>query len=121
MGDAVTGVADDISSLYYNPAGLSNLERPKMMASHSLFYTGLSDGSNLGLSAVGLAMPIGSGRGGVLGAAWQQFSLSGVYYEQTGQVSWGYLFPKNSKYEKFSVGGSVKYLNHGFYPPTRNL
>src|SRR3989338_9191436 len=59
MGDAVTGVADDISSLYYNPAGLSNLERPKMMASHSLFYTGLSDGSNLGLSAVGLAMPIG--------------------------------------------------------------
>src|SRR3989338_1408380 len=59
MGDAVTGVADDISSLYYNPAGLSNLERPKMMASHSLFYTGLSEGSNLGLSAVGLAMPIG--------------------------------------------------------------
>lgn len=114
MGDAVTGVADDISSLYYNPAGLSNLERPKMMASHSLFYTGLSDGSNLGLSAVGLAMPIGSGRGGTLGAAWQQFSLSGVYYEQTGQVSWGYRFPKNTKYEKFSVGGSIKYLNHGF-------
>ena len=114
MGDAVTGVADDISSLYYNPAGLSNLERPKMMASHSLFYTGLSDGSNLGLSAVGLAMPIGSGRGGTLGAAWQQFSLSGVYYEQTGQISWGYRFPKNTKYEKFSVGGSIKYLNHGF-------
>jgi len=114
MGDAVTGVADDISSLYYNPAGLSNLERPKMMASHALFYTGLSDGSNLGLSAVGLAMPIGGGRGGTLGAAWQQFSLSGVYYEQTGQVSWGYRFPKNTKYEKFSVGGSIKYLNHGF-------
>jgi len=122
MGDAVTGVADDISSLYYNPAGLSNLERPKMMASHSLFYTGLSDGSNLGLSAVGLAMPIGGGRGGTLGAAWQQFSLSGVYYEQTGQVSWGYRFPKNTKYEKFSVGGSIKYLNHGFtrLPETYN-
>lgn len=114
MGDAFTGVADDISSIYYNPAGLSSLERPKVLASHSLFYTGLSDGSNLGLSALALAVPITSGRNGTLGVSWNQFSLSGVYYEQTGQVSWGYRFPKNTKYEKFSVGGSLKYLNHGF-------
>ncbi|MDO8805096.1 MAG: hypothetical protein Q7R35_11740 [Elusimicrobiota bacterium] len=114
MGDAVTGVADDISAIYYNPAGLSSLERPKMMASHALFYTGLSDGSSLGLSAVALAVPIASGRNGTLGVAWQQFSLSGVYFEQTGQVSWGYRFDKGTKYEKFSVGGTMKYLNHGF-------
>ena len=114
MGDAVTGVADDISALYYNPAGLSNLERPRVMASHSLFYTGLSDGSNLGLSAIALAVPIANGRNGTLGAAWQQFSLSGVYFEQTGQVSLGYRFEKNSKYEKFSVGATLKYLSHGF-------
>jgi tetratricopeptide (TPR) repeat protein len=114
MGDAVTGVADDISTIYYNPAGLSNLERPKVLASHSIFYTGLSDGSNLGLSAVALSVPIASGRSGTLGVAWQQFSLSGVYFEQTGQVSWGYRFEKNTKYEKFSVGGTVKYLSHGF-------
>ncbi len=114
MGDAVTGVADDISAVYYNPAGLSSLERPKMLTSYALFYTGLSDGSNLGLSAIALAVPIANGRNGTLGVAWQQFSLSGVYYEQTGQVSWGYRFPKNTKYEKFSIGGTVKYLNHGF-------
>ena len=114
MGDAVTGVADDISAVYYNPAGLSNLERPKMMASHSLFYTGLSDGSSLGLSAVALAVPIASGRNGTVGVAWQQFSLSGVYYEQIAQVSWGYRFEKNTKNEKFSVGGTLKYLSHGF-------
>ncbi len=114
MGDAVTGVADDISAIHYNPAGLSNLERPKLLASHSLFYTGLSDGSSLGLSAVALALPITGGRNGTLGVAWQQFSLSGVYYEQTGQISWGYRFPKASKFGKFSIGGTLKYLSHGF-------
>ncbi|OIO02503.1 MAG: hypothetical protein AUJ51_06100 [Elusimicrobia bacterium CG1_02_56_21] len=114
MGDAFTGVADDISSVYYNPAGLSNLERPKMMASHALFYSGLSDGSNLGLSAAALAVPLSNGRNGTLGTAWQQFSLSGVYFEKTGQVSWGYRFEKGTKYEKFSVGGTLKYLSHGF-------
>ena len=104
MGDAFTGVADDISAVYYNPAGLSNLERLKVMASHSMFYSGLSDGS----------MPLSNGRGGTLGAVWQQFSLSGVYYEKTGQVSWGYRFDKRSKYEKLSLGASLKYLSHGF-------
>lgn len=115
MGDAFTGVADDISALYYNPAGLAYIERPKALASHSIFHTGLSDGSSLGTSVAALAFPItASGRNGTLGLAWQQFSLSGLYYEKTGQVSWGYRFDKNTRYEKLSVGGSLKYLSHGF-------
>ncbi|MDD2804352.1 MAG: type IX secretion system membrane protein PorP/SprF [Elusimicrobiales bacterium] len=114
LGDAFTGVADDISAVYYNPAGLSSIERTKVLASHSLFYTGLSDGSNLGLSVAALAVPIGSGRNGTLGVAWQQFSLSGIYFEKTGQVGWGYKFDKGSKYSNLSVGGSLKYLSHGF-------
>jgi len=114
MGDAFTAVADDVSAAYYNPAGLSNIERPKMLASHALFHTGLSDGSNLGLSGLAFATPISNGRNGTIGVLWQQFSLSGVYSEQTGQVSWGYRFAKESPYEKFSLGASVKYLSHGF-------
>jgi len=115
MGDAFTGVADDISALYYNPAGLAYIERPKALASHSIFHTGLSDGSSLGTSVAALAFPLtASGRNGTLGLAWQQFSLSGLYYEKTGQVSWGYRFDKNTRYEKLSVGGSLKYLSHGF-------
>jgi tetratricopeptide (TPR) repeat protein len=114
MGDAFTAVADDASAAYYNPAGLSNVERTKIMASHALFHTGLSDGSNLGMSGLAFATPITSGRNGTLGVLWQQFSLSGVYSEQTAQVSWGYRFDKQSAYEKFSLGASVKYLSHGF-------
>lgn len=114
MGDAVTGVADDVSAVYYNPAGLGGLERPKALASHSLFHGGLSDGSSLGLSVAALAVPIGDGRHGTIGAAWQDFSLSGVYYEKTGTVAWGYRFDRSSRYEKLSVGASLKYLSHGF-------
>lgn len=114
MGDAFTGVADDVSAVYYNPAGLASVERVKALASHSLFYTGLSDGSNLGLSAAAVAAPIGNGRNGTLGLAWQQFSLSGVYYEKTGQASWGYKFDRNGPYRNLAVGGSLKYLGHGF-------
>ena len=114
MGDAVTGVADDVSSVYYNPAGLGGLERPKALASHSLFHGGLSDGSSLGLSVAALAVPIGNGRHGTIGAAWQDFSLSGVYYEKTGTVAWGYRFDRGSRYEKLSVGATLKYLSHGF-------
>jgi tetratricopeptide (TPR) repeat protein len=114
MGDAFTGVADDISSIYYNPSGLSTLERPKAMASHALFYSGLSDGSNLGLSAAAFAVPLSNGRAGVMGVLWQQFALSGVYSEKTAQLSWGYRFDKRSAFEKFSLGTSLKYLSHGF-------
>jgi len=114
MGDAFTGVADDISSIYYNPAGLSAIERPKAIAAHSMFYSGLSDGSNLGLSAAAFAVPLSNGRGGTIGGLWHQFSLSGVYSEKTAQVSWGYRFDRRSRYEKFSVGASLKYLSHGF-------
>lgn len=114
MGDAFTGVADDISSIYYNPAGLGGLERPKALASHSIFYTGLSDGSNLGLSAAAFTMPLAGGRSGVIGALWQQFALSGVYSEKTAQLSWGYRFNSRSPYEKLSFGASAKYLTHGF-------
>lgn len=115
LGDAFTGVADDVSSVYYNPAGLGGIERLKLLAGHSLFHTGLSDGSNLGLSAAAAAIPLGgAGRNGTLGLGWQQFALSGIYSEKTAAVSWGYRFDRNSPYEKLSVGASLKYLSHGF-------
>lgn len=117
MGDAFTAVADDVSAIYYNPAGLSNLERPKALASHSMFHTGLSDGSSLGLSVGAFAMPLLDGRGGTVGASYQEFSLSGLYFEKTAMLSWGYRFDKQGRYNKLSVGGNLKYLSHGFTRP----
>ncbi|MCX5785385.1 MAG: hypothetical protein NTX59_06825 [Elusimicrobia bacterium] len=114
MGDAFTAVADDINAIYYNPAGLADIGRPKAMASHSILYSGLSDGSSLGLSNAAFAMPLDNGRLGGLGFLWNQFSLSGIYAEKAMQLSYGYRFPKGTSLEKFSVGTSLKYLTHSF-------
>ena len=114
MGNAFAAVADDVNSVYYNPAGLSSLERPKLMASHALLFAGLSDGSNLGLSNLTAAFPLREGRLGTVGGLWNQFSLSGVYSERTLQASYGYRFPKTSKLSKLASGASFKYLSHSF-------
>lgn len=114
MGNAFVAVADDVNSVYYNPAGLSSLERPKFMASHAMLFAGLSDGSNLGLSNLTAAFPLREGKLGTVGGLWNQFSLTGVYFERTLQASYGYRFPKTSKLSKFAAGASFKYLTHSF-------
>ncbi|MBU2574904.1 MAG: type IX secretion system membrane protein PorP/SprF [Elusimicrobia bacterium] len=114
MGNAFVAIADDASSVYYNPAGLAFVERPKVMASHSMLYSGLDDGSNLGLTNLVIAAPIWGGRLGTAGFLWSQFSLSGVYTESALQASYGFRLPKNTPFEKFAAGASVKYLTHSF-------
>ncbi|MBI4656964.1 MAG: type IX secretion system membrane protein PorP/SprF [Elusimicrobia bacterium] len=114
MGNAFTAVADDINSVYYNPAGLSSVERPKVMASYTSLLSGLTDGSSLSMMNISLAVPIESGKNGAMGALWHKFGVSGVYMEQTLHASYGYKFPKNHVLEKFSVGASIKYLGHSF-------
>ncbi|MCD6507794.1 UPF0164 family protein [Candidatus Poribacteria bacterium] len=41
MGEACVGMADDISSLSLNPAGLSGLNSPQLMASHYEWFGGI--------------------------------------------------------------------------------
>lgn len=114
MGNAFVSIADDINSIHYNPAGLGELQRPKAMASHSIIFSGLSDGSSLGLTNVALSIPIRSGKGGNFGGLWNQFRLSGVYDEKTLQLSYGYSFSKEHILNKISFGASLKYLTHSF-------
>ncbi|MBU2529840.1 MAG: hypothetical protein KKD35_02270, partial [Elusimicrobia bacterium] len=113
MGNAFVAVADDVHSVYYNPAGLSNIERPKVMVSHAILYSGLSDGSDLGISNMAFALPL-QGNRGTLGFLWNQFSLSGLYSEETIHISYGYKFSKTSLLRKFALGSSLKYLSHSF-------
>lgn len=118
MGNAFTAVADDLYAIYYNPAGLATLERSQLSASHALLHMGLSDGSNLGLSHLAFAKPLKLRKWGVLGAAWQRFALSGVYSEQSLQISYGNsrLSEKKLKWglDKLKWGISLKYLVHSF-------
>src|SRR5262249_47352684 len=42
MGEAFTGVADDIHAIYYNPAGLALLKKPELTAMHMQWFQSIN-------------------------------------------------------------------------------
>ncbi|MBI4347062.1 MAG: tetratricopeptide repeat protein [Elusimicrobia bacterium] len=110
MGDAFVAVADDVHALYYNPAGLAQLERPQFAASYSRLHLGLTDKSDLNTSYLGYAQPILGGRHGTIGTSWNSFALGSLYREQAFGLSYGRRVGRS---EGLHAGGTVKYLHSG--------
>lgn len=66
MGDAFIATANDVSAIYYNPAGLTNLTRKEVMFTHNIWPAGIMHdfaafampmpqlGGVVGVSAIGL-------------------------------------------------------------------
>ncbi|MBI4425936.1 MAG: hypothetical protein HY554_19555 [Elusimicrobia bacterium] len=115
LGGAFTALADDLYAVQYNAAGLAQLERPQASASYSRLHLGLSDGSDLNLSQLGYAQPLRRGRLGVLGGAWQRFSAAGLYEQSTLQLAYGKDLYAPVSGSRLMLGGSLKYLSHGFH------
>ncbi len=116
MGNAVTGLADDSWAMFYNPAGLAQLERPQLSLSYTQLYTGLSDGSDLGLSQFAYAQPIQNGDKGTVAVAFQRFALSSLYAEQSVYLSYAHQAHAWDSGSKLYWGANLKYLNHSFDP-----
>lgn len=114
MGDAFTAIADDLYAVYYNPAGLAQLERPQFSAAYSRLYLGLSDGSDLGVSQLVYAHPLKGGRWGTVGGAWDRFSLSGLYTEQMLMASWGRSVKQFQSGNRLVAGLTAKQLSRSF-------
>jgi hypothetical protein len=115
MGEAFSAVADDVYSLYYNPAGLAQLTRPELGAYYSRLFVGLSDGSDISQSFFGYGHPLGPfAAHGSLGIDYIALNLSGLYKEQTFGLSYAYKF-----FNKWNIGGSIKLLKKtvGSYDP----
>jgi tetratricopeptide (TPR) repeat protein len=106
MSNAYTAVADDVYSVYYNPAGLATLERPMLATSYSKLLGGLSDNSNLQNSFIAYEQPIKNGDQGVVGGAWNYFTLDSLYRETSLYGTYARALRQD-----FFVGGSLKYLN----------
>ncbi|MCF7802722.1 MAG: PorV/PorQ family protein [Candidatus Marinimicrobia bacterium] len=113
MGNAFTGVADDASSMYYNPAGLSQIQGTVFggMYSYMMFDRQHYYGS----------LVYGSKRFGTIGVMGQGFAVTGI--EQRNML--GYKTGTFNDYENafslgyalrvfpaIGIGGSVKYINH---------
>jgi len=115
MGNAYTALADDVNSIYYNPAGLAQLDESQFTSGYGKLYWGLDDGSNLGSGFVGYAHPLY--HWGTLGAGWLNFGLQGLYQENSFIFSYGRSLKK-----KFHAGLNLKLLHkkYGRTPYTEN-
>jgi len=58
MGDAFTAVADDSTSLYWNPAGLAKMEKRQLSATYNMWFAGINQGY------LGIGFPLS--RGGIV-------------------------------------------------------
>jgi tetratricopeptide (TPR) repeat protein len=115
MGNAYTALADDVNAIYYNPAGLAQLDECQFTSGYGKLYWGLDDGSNLGSGFVGYAHPLY--QWGTLGAGWLNFGVQGLYQENSFIFSYG-----NSLKKRLLAGFNLKllYKKYGKNPYTEN-
>lgn len=90
MGNAFTVVADDVHSMYYNPAGLSKVSGYEVTSSYEKLYSGFTDNSNLysGYFAGAASLK----KYGSVGLSWNFLDLTNVYTENTFSLSYGRKF-----------------------------
>jgi hypothetical protein len=61
MGEAFTAVADDSTSLYWNPAGLARLEKGELSATYNMWFEGVGQGYlSLGFPLLGGTVGMGT-------------------------------------------------------------
>lgn len=102
LEEAVVAAPGDVFSLYYNPAGLSDLAQPEAGLYYGRLFKGVTDGSNISRSFFGFASPT---RVGTLGVSYSGFGMGSLYSEEI--VSLGYAHPLGAS---FRWGGVLNYL-----------
>ncbi len=112
MGGAYTALADDVHAIYYNPAGLAQIQRKEFAASYGLQNTGLNDGSKMSNSYAAYAHPF-QYRIGTVGFSWQQFNTENLYKERALSLGYGRRLSR-----KIFLGASVKQLYREFTVPS---
>ncbi|MDP2864750.1 MAG: PorV/PorQ family protein, partial [Elusimicrobiota bacterium] len=117
LGGAFTAVADNANSVYYNPAGLSLLEKPEVSFTYNKYVDGVSQ------QWLAAAHPYKSGAFG-LGVNYLSVSPFDAYdnadnptgsvsaYDMAMYFSWGARLPLASRFLKsVSYGASLKYIS----------
>ncbi len=121
MGGAFTAMADDASSLYWNPAGIARLEKSEVTLVHSNWL------ASMDFDYVGAVFNIGPW--GAIGASAtllnagkmeitteQEQDGTGIFfdsYDMAAGLSYGYQF-----YDHFTIGGTLKYIHQQIWNET---
>jgi hypothetical protein len=101
MGSAFVSVADDANAVYWNPSGMTQLDRFELTGCRTLLYAvdGLSnDYVSLAYNRAGL---------GAFGMSWVRLGLKDVYYEDSINLALARKLPFMSG---LSIGASLKVL-----------
>ncbi len=126
MGEAFTGIADDINSIYYNPAGLTSLDSAQLEMMHVDSFGGIQ------YENIGLAVPsdlLGIDAWGTFGLSYTLVGIDDTPRTQatptgafdTAYAAQNYLFTAGASVvtlsyawqatQMFSVGATVKAIN----------
>ncbi len=85
--------ADDMSGIFYNPAGMARLKRHEIFSSYGRKYWGLTDNSIIDKQVVGYGMPF---KFGTIGIAGHMLKLDSLYRED--MIKLGYSRKIKKKY-----------------------
>jgi hypothetical protein len=116
MGGAFVGVANDVNSVFWNPAGLTQMEKRELTGMYNAWLSGINYGSGA------YSQPIGKNAA---------VAISGIYLqseierrlddtEEADSVfnAYSYAIGLSASYalmpKMFSLGGTVKYLGQNF-------
>lgn len=109
MGEAYSAIADDVYSLYYNPAGSLQISRPEIGTYYSQLYPGLTDSSQISRMFLGYAQPLGKTGRYAAGVSYSALELSGLYKEESIGLTYG---RENNRL--WNYGMTVKLLKKSF-------
>jgi hypothetical protein len=112
MGGAYTSIADDASAAYWNPSGLTSIDRPQLIISHFAWYQDIS------YEYMAIALPVGEKYSLSIGASYLNYGTIAGYdaydnptgdvggtYDMSGGLSVGYRVS-----ERLSAGLTAKYI-----------
>ena len=106
MGEAYSAIVDDVFSLYYNPAGILQINRPEIGTYYSQLYRGLSDNSEISRTFVAYGQPLGKhGRHGGIGASYLALDLPGLYKEESLGLTYG-----REHRRLWNLGATLKFM-----------
>jgi len=106
MGGAFVALADDANSIFWNPAGLSQLQWAELSSMYLDLYGLENVGSHLIIGA--LRHPLDGG----IGFGWLRTGETGLYTEDSLIAAVGQGFPFLGTH--LSIGGSLKVLNQSY-------
>jgi long-subunit fatty acid transport protein len=98
LGGAFTAIADDASAVYYNPAGMVQLENAQLMLSHIAYSSAIDISYNF----VGLVLPLKVG--GVLGLGYYGLDAGDIVF-----TDWSYPYGNGTTFGAKDYALSVSY------------